>query len=96
MVTLKDVSSEIRKIAEMWCGCLAGTLAATEYQRILEEVGFKDVDIEPVHAAHPEVKIFWYEADHGFNCTDRSSYNATAAKQARDRSLEFLKKHSAK
>jgi carboxymethylenebutenolidase len=48
-------------------------------------------DIEQVHAAHPEIKIFWYEADHGFNCTDRSSYNAMAAKQARDRSLEFLK-----
>jgi len=48
-------------------------------------------DIERVHTARPEVKIFWYEADHGFNCTDRSSFNAMAAKQARDRSLEFLK-----
>ena len=53
-------------------------------------------DVERVHAAHPEVEIFWYEADHGFNCTDRSSYTATAAKQARDRSLEFLKKHTGK
>jgi carboxymethylenebutenolidase len=49
-----------------------------------------------VHAAHPEVEIFWYEADHGFNCNDRASYNASAAKQARDRSLEFLKKHLGK
>ena len=48
-------------------------------------------DIERVHTAHPKVKIFWYEADHGFNCTDRSSFNVMAAKQARDRSLEFLK-----
>jgi len=48
-------------------------------------------DIERVHTAHPEVKIFWYEADHGFNCTDRSSFNAMAANQARGRSLEFLK-----
>ncbi|HXY08470.1 MAG TPA: dienelactone hydrolase family protein [Terriglobales bacterium] len=48
-------------------------------------------DIERVQAAHPEVQIFWYEADHGFNCGDRSNYNALAAKQARDRSLEFLK-----
>ena len=49
-----------------------------------------------MHAAHPEVEIFWYEADHGFNCNDRASYNASAAKQARDRSLEFLKKHLGK
>ena len=52
--------------------------------------------IDRVQAAHPEVKIFWYEADHGFNCNDRASYNASAAKQARDRSLEFLKKHLGK
>lgn len=49
MVTLKDVSPEIRKIAELWCGCLAGTLEVEEYRRILEKVGFKDVVIEPVH-----------------------------------------------
>jgi carboxymethylenebutenolidase len=49
-------------------------------------------DVERVHTAHAEVEIFWYEADHGFNCTDRSSYNAAAAKLARDRSLAFLKR----
>lgn len=47
----------------------------------------------PVKAAHPGVQIFWYEADHGFNCDDRASYNAAAAKQARECSLEFLKRH---
>ncbi len=51
-------------------------------------------DVERVQAAHPEVRIFCYEADHGFNCEDRASYNAVAAQQARDRSLEFLKKAS--
>jgi len=30
-------------------------------------------DIDRVQAAHPEVKIFWYDADHGFNCNDRSA-----------------------
>jgi carboxymethylenebutenolidase len=53
----------------------------------------KREDVEPVQTAHPEVQIFWYEADHGFNCNDRASYDATAAKQARSRSLEFLKEH---
>jgi len=50
-------------------------------------------DVERVRRAHPDVEIFWYEAEHGFNCDERASYNATAAKQARDRSLEFLNKH---
>jgi carboxymethylenebutenolidase len=50
-------------------------------------------DVDQVQAAHPEVQIFWYEADHGFNCDDRASYNPQAAKLARERSLEFLKKH---
>lgn len=50
---------------------------------------------EKVAAAHPAVPIFWYQAGHGFNCNDRASYNAEAAKLARERSLEFLKKHVA-
>jgi carboxymethylenebutenolidase len=46
-----------------------------------------------VQAAHPEVKIFWYDAGHGFNCNDRASYNADAAKLARERSLDCLREH---
>ncbi|MGC2621479.1 MAG: dienelactone hydrolase family protein [Acidobacteriaceae bacterium] len=47
-----------------------------------------------VAAAHPEVQIYWYAgAGHGFSCNDRASYHAEAAKLARERSLEFLKKH---
>jgi SAM-dependent methyltransferase len=49
IVTLKEVPPEIRKIAALWCGCLAGTLAVGEYKTILEQVGFKDAAIEPVH-----------------------------------------------
>lgn len=51
--------------------------------------------VEKVHAAHPEVEIYWYDAGHGFNCDMRGSYNEAAAKEARSRSLEFLKKHLA-
>jgi carboxymethylenebutenolidase len=42
------------------------------------------------HKKHP---IFIYSADHGFNCDHRGSYNAPAAKQARERTLEFFRKH---
>ena len=51
--------------------------------------------IEKLHAAHPEVEIYWYDAGHGFNCDARGSYNEAAAKEARGRSLAFLKKHLA-
>ncbi len=52
-------------------------------------------DVERIHAAHPEVEIFWYDAGHAFNCDPRPSYNAAAALEARQRSLEFFKKHLA-
>jgi carboxymethylenebutenolidase len=42
---------------------------------------------------HPKHQIFIYAADHGFNCDQRGSYNAPAAKQARERTLEFFRKH---
>ncbi len=52
--------------------------------------------IEAVRSAHPEVTIYVYEgAEHGFNCDQRGSYNPAAAKLARGRSLEFLKKYIA-
>jgi carboxymethylenebutenolidase len=52
-------------------------------------------EVERVHAAHPGVEIYWYDAGHAFNCDPRSSYNAAAATHARQRSLEFLQKHLA-
>jgi carboxymethylenebutenolidase len=50
--------------------------------------------IEAVRSAHPDVTIYVYDgAEHGFNCDQRASYNPDAAKLARERSLDFLKKH---
>ena len=49
-------------------------------------------DVDKIEAAYPEVQVFRYEADHGFNCDARASYDAASAKQARERSLEFLRK----
>jgi carboxymethylenebutenolidase len=52
--------------------------------------------VEAVRSAHPEVEVFTYKgAGHGFNCDARGSYNPEAAKLARERSLEFLKKNIA-
>ncbi len=44
--------------------------------------------------AHPEITAHFYPgAGHGFNCDMRGSYNAEASKLARQRTLEFFRKH---
>jgi carboxymethylenebutenolidase len=50
-------------------------------------------EVEKIHAAHPEVEIYWYDAGHGFNCDARASFEPASAREARERSLNFLKKH---
>lgn len=51
---------------------------------------------EAVAKAHPEVEIYVYEgAGHAFANAQRPSYKADAAKLARERTLEFLKRHIA-
>lgn len=55
IVTLRDVPDKIREKAELWAGCIAGTIKIDEYKAILERVGFKNVEIEPVHVYTKEV-----------------------------------------
>ena len=49
--------------------------------------------IEKIRAAHPQGEVFTYAADHGFNCDHRASFDADAAKRARERTLAFLARH---
>jgi carboxymethylenebutenolidase len=43
---------------------------------------------------HPEVEAYFYpNAQHGFNCDQRGSYDADSAALARTRTLEFLARH---
>jgi SAM-dependent methyltransferase len=49
IVALKAVPESVRRQAEMWYGCLGGALEAGEYRQMLEQAGFHDVTIEPVH-----------------------------------------------
>jgi len=42
---------------------------------------------------HPQHEFFLYDADHGFHCDERGSYDAAAAKLARERTLAFFRKH---
>ena len=44
--------------------------------------------------AHPGITAHFYAgAGHGFNCDQRGSWNAEAAKLARSRTIEFFRKH---
>ena len=43
--------------------------------------------------AQPGVEVHVYQADHGFNCDQRGSYDEAAALAARDRTLAFFDKH---
>ena len=65
---------------------------------VLAHFGDKDhwISLESVEAfkkAQPGVEVHIYEADHGFNCDQRGSYNAAAAKLALERSLAFFTQH---
>ena len=56
----------------------------------------KHITLESVKAfeqKHPEVEVHLYQADHGFNCDLRGSYNAGAAATALERSLFHFGKH---
>jgi carboxymethylenebutenolidase len=49
--------------------------------------------VKQVAAAHPEVEVHIYPADHGFNCDHRASYDAPSAALAWTRTLDFFRKH---
>ena len=66
--------------------------------RTLAQFGSKDhyISLESVEAfklAQPKVEVHVYEADHGFNCDQRGSYNEAAAALAGERTLAFFKQH---
>lgn len=46
-----------------------------------------------IAARHPEAEAHYYDADHGFNCDMRGSYNAGAAATALERTLDFFRRH---
>jgi carboxymethylenebutenolidase len=47
-------------------------------------------DIDKIRAADPNGIFHLYPADHGFNCDERSTYDAASAALARTRTLQFL------
>jgi SAM-dependent methyltransferase len=48
------VPAEVKQSMELWIGCIAGALEESEFKRLLVEVGFTDVDIEPTRVYQVE------------------------------------------
>jgi carboxymethylenebutenolidase len=46
--------------------------------------------VEMFKTRHPEVTVYLYEADHGFNCDHRGAYESHAAALAKQRTLAFF------
>ena len=51
------------------------------------DAGIPLSDVDAIKAAHPDADVHIYDADHGFNCDHRGSYNEAAAKTARERTM---------
>lgn len=52
-------------------------------------------DVKSIDEAYPEVMVYTYDADHGFNCDHRASYQESASTLARQRTLGFFEHHLA-
>lgn len=48
IVSVKEVPTRIRQAARMWMSCIAGALDVGEYEQILVNAGFRDIEIQPV------------------------------------------------
>ena len=62
---------------------------------VLSHFGLRDPlipmdTVDAFRAAQPEVQVQVYDADHGFNCDHRGSYDANAADLALERTLGFF------
>lgn len=48
IVQLKAVPDDIKESIQMWVGCISGALTVDEYKKILQNVGFKEIEINIV------------------------------------------------
>ncbi len=73
-------------------------VARTPRVPVLAHFGERDAfipvpSVRDFAAAHPQVQVHLYDADHGFHCDQRASFDAGAAHTAWTRTLAFLDQH---
>ncbi len=79
-------------------GGVAGQMDKTPNCPVIMHFGELDAhipmsDVETVKTAQPDTPVYVYNADHGFNCNHRGSYDADAAQLAYARTLEHFNAH---
>jgi carboxymethylenebutenolidase len=79
-------------------GAIADFAQETPRCPVLLHFGETDASIPKEHwdrirAAQPTLPMHIYPAGHGFNCDERASYHEPSARLARQRTLEFIRKH---
>jgi carboxymethylenebutenolidase len=79
-------------------GGVLGAIAETPQCPVMAHFGERDsgIPVEGVKKfalAHPEVEVFIYAADHGFNCDQRGSYDAASTALARGRTLKHFQRY---
>jgi arsenite methyltransferase len=47
-----DVDDAVRQSIDQWTGCVAGALTAADYTALLDEAGFRDIEIIDSHRVH--------------------------------------------
>lgn len=55
IVSLKEIAPELKKQAELWAGCIAGTISVEKYTNILQNLTFKNISIDPVNVYTKDV-----------------------------------------
>ena len=50
-------------------------------------------DVNKIKKAYPAMPVYVYDADHGFNCDERGSYDKASAELALQRTLAFFDEH---
>ena len=73
-------------------------LGETPKAPLIFHYGERDKSIPPEmvqqhREALPQMPVYTYPADHGFNCEARASYDPASAKLARERTLAFFAEH---
>ena len=54
VVVSGPVPQEVKRSMELWIGCVAGALEDGEYETLLREAGFENIDIEPTRVYKAE------------------------------------------
>jgi arsenite methyltransferase len=54
VVVRGEMPAVLRRNVELWIGCVAGALEEPEYRRLLAEVGFEAIDVEPTRIYRAE------------------------------------------